>query len=101
MRDDVAVRELPKPIRRPDGWTLAPTPVMTNFDHTIDEDVVAELLRGAFVGQHAALDFCGYVWHAEGVWFETVWRYNSPVASYSCADLDALRRYVNNEWGND
>lgn len=72
----------------------------TNFDHTWYADGRHALEIGETYHQHAAWDFCGYIWKTEGSYAECVWQYNEPVACYGCADLDALVEHVNNEWGH-
>ncbi len=72
---------------------------MTNFDHTID-DGFKEVLLDGYYGQHAAWNFCGYVWFAEG-FHEEVWRYNSPVEIITAASLPELMEAVNRKYGDD
>lgn len=76
--------------------------IYSNFDHVIDEQVRDELKgNSALCAQHAAWDFCGYVWFDGELWHEEVWRWKSPVDHRTNADLDALISGVNGDYGDD
>ncbi len=48
---------------------------MSNFDHSIDGELEGALRTSRVYAQHAAWDFCGYVWFADGQFHEDVWQY--------------------------
>jgi len=75
--------------------------VMTNFYHTIDEDVGKRLQEkpGKVYGQHSALNFCGLVWFENDKFHEQVWVYGSPVKDISSKTLEELMEEVNDEFG--
>lgn len=74
---------------------------MSNFDHTIDEGVEEALRSGKHYCQHAAWNFCGYVWHDGTEFVEEVWVYGAPVAEHRNTDLRELMRAVNAEHGSE
>lgn len=74
---------------------------MYNMDHSIDDGVDEALRAGGTYCQHAAWNFCGYVWFADGQFHEEVWRYNSPQTIVSADSLAKLMEAVNAEWGSE
>lgn len=75
--------------------------VYSNFDHVLEAGVEAELLADSTLyAQHAAWDFCGYVWHAAGVWHNEVWRWNSPVEVLTDESCAAVIAQANDKWGS-
>ena len=74
--------------------------VYSNCDHELDEDTAAFLATNpTYYAQHAAWNFCGYVWFAEDLWHDQVWVYGSPVAVVTDPDLRLLIEAVNMEYG--
>ena len=74
--------------------------VYSNFDHQLDHELAHRLAEGGCHAQHAAWDFCGYVWRLEdGRWIEQVWRYNSPVQEIVGDELEEIIELANDEWG--
>lgn len=75
---------------------------MTNFDHTIDEGLAAYLMANPnHCAQHAAREFCGYVWFENGQFYDQVWRCHVPMAEYSADTLEELMKIVNDKHGWD
>ena len=56
--------------KRPKGGEL--DTVYSNFDHLLDEEIAKQLESnsGKVYAQHAAWDFCGYIWHDDGKWYD-------------------------------
>lgn len=54
--------------------------VYSNFDHRLDDDLAKKLEEksGKAFARHAAWNFCGYVWHADGQWHNETWTYGHP-----------------------
>ena len=77
--------------------------VMSNMDHAIDAGVARQLKRrpGAVFAQHAAWNFCGYVWYQDSVFMEEVWVFNKYQATYGAETLDKLMRDVNEVYGQE
>jgi hypothetical protein len=77
--------------------------VCSNIDHVIDTDVMMELLAFPNVryAQHAAWNFCGYVWHDGELWHEQVWISGLLAESRSDKNLSDLIDAVNNDYGRD
>ncbi len=84
----------------PDLPQLIDDPIYTNFDHTWNPDIQEQVERGEGYAQHAARDFCGYVWKTEEGYAEVVWIYNEPRACYHAPDLADLIKAVNDRWGH-
>lgn len=74
---------------------------MSNFDHKIDDGLDQALRAGGVWGRHAAWEFNGRVWFANGRFHEQVWRHRSPVATVTADTLPELMTEVNARWGND
>jgi hypothetical protein len=72
---------------------------MSNFDNAIDEGL-EEDLRAGMVTSHAAWNFNGtYVWFADGMFHEAVFRYHGLQEIVSAPDLRALMDEVNERYG--
>ena len=86
-------------IRPPDETGEA---VYSNFDHKLEADVAAELERrpGEIYAQHAAWNFCGYVWRLpDGRWVDQVWHYGSPVQDIIGGTIREVIRATNDGYG--
>ncbi len=88
----------------PAGWVelAGPGPftdVITNFDHSIDEDVAEKLREGGTFARHAAWNFNGLVWFDGGRWHERVSVYGQTRNAYTADTLEQLRQIVNDEFG--
>jgi hypothetical protein len=73
----------------------------SNFDHEYEDVTVDAVFTGKGLGQHAAWEYCGWVWFADGFWLETVYRYHMVVATYACADMSTLIDHVMDEHGRE
>lgn len=75
---------------------------MTNLDQTIGKGL-AEALKdepGKVYAQHAAWNFCGWVWFEEdGLFRELVQRYGADQGVWTAPTLEKLMDVVNNEFG--
>ncbi|GAH60460.1 unnamed protein product [marine sediment metagenome] len=76
---------------------------MSNHDHSIDEGLEEWLKEneGKVCAQHAAWDFCGYVWYELGKFYEQVWQHNSPIEEISADTLEELMTKANDKYGYD
>jgi len=85
-----------KPTRQTDNS------VYSNFDHELDKDVVDELKAapGEVYAQHAAWQFCGYVWFDGKDWHEDVWVHGSLAETRSEEKLEDLIDSVNRSYGH-
>lgn len=56
--------------------------IYSNVDHVLRDDIVAQLeAHPDWFAQHAAWDFCGWVWRdADGRWHEQVMVYGAEAA---------------------
>jgi hypothetical protein len=78
-----------------------PETLMTNFDHTIDRVVEAQLRKREHFAQYSGWEFCGYVWLEEGDrWACEVWRYNTPREVVRAETLEAIMDEVSNKYGD-
>lgn len=75
------------------------TPVMTNYDYTIDEGIAERLRRGGLCASHHGRDFTSLVWFAADRWHERVKVHGVVRGSYSADTLQELMKIVNDEHG--
>lgn len=77
--------------------------VMTNFDHSIDEDLAKKLKRRKWYSQYAAWDFCGYVWWDRKTkdWNCEVWSYHVHRETVSANSLQEIMDKVSEDYGYD
>jgi len=76
--------------------------VYSNFDHDLDNEVV-EILKAnpnELCAQHAAWNFCGFIWFDGEMWWEEVRVYGSRAGTHSSNDLPMLIEHINNEYGH-
>ncbi len=78
---------------------LTPAPGMSNFDHSIDEDLEEYLVNGGEEATHAAWDFNGKLWYKDGLFYEEVWVYHVPQETISASTLPDLMKVVNDKYG--
>jgi hypothetical protein len=76
---------------------------MSNMDGVIDEGFPEALQAqpGEVCGQHSAMNFCGYVWFADGKFHEEVWMYGSPISTLTADTLPELMNLVNGKYGSN
>lgn len=72
---------------------------MSNFDGSIDDGLADALRGGQVYARHAAWNFNGLVWFADGRFHEQVWQYHHPMRTYSADTLTKLMTVVNDDWG--
>jgi hypothetical protein len=77
-----------------------PEAVYSNCDHALDATVADQLKAGDCYAQHAAWDFCAYVWFENGRYRSYVMRYGSHRATLENDDLADLIRQTNDEFGH-
>lgn len=76
--------------------------IYANIDPGINGDVVRFLLQDQrYFAHHAAWNFCGYVFHCDGLWHEEVWVYHTLVAIYHSGSIAELIKQVNDNHGWD
>lgn len=73
--------------------------VMTNEDHSVDQDVAEKLRAGGLFAQHSAWNCVGWVWWNDGRWHELVQVHGQARGSYSADTLEELMKTVNDEYG--
>ncbi len=75
---------------------------MSNFDHSIADGLAEELKATGGYAQHAAYNFCGYVWWDGKEFVEEVWIYNAPQETLLRAEtLEEIMAMANAEYGSD
>lgn len=73
----------------PAGWEHLPVAVAV--DDTIRyADLAAELAKGGMTADHLTDDFVGLVWFQDGLWRETVRRYDTFIGAHTALTLPAL-----------
>lgn len=75
--------------------------IYSNFDHVIDSAVVEDLKAGDKFAQHAAWDFCGYVYHDKDGWHEEVWRWGALAKVLHGDSAESVIAQANEEFGSD
>ena len=76
--------------------------IYSNFDHSLNEEVEAVLKANErLFAQHSAWNFCGYVYYANGTWYDEVWRYNIPYETISGDTAFEVIQSTNAEFGSD
>jgi len=76
--------------------------VYSNYDHRLDADVAQHLENhpGEVFAQHAAWNFCGYVWRQpDGRWVDQVWQWNAPVEDIFGDTIEDVIRTANEGYG--
>lgn len=78
-------------------------PVYSNIDHELDEEVVKDLKEfpNKRYAQHAAYNFCGYIWFNGEVFIEEIWVYHKKVEVLENKYILELIREANNEYGSN
>jgi len=86
---------------KPEDETL--NHVYSNLDHVLETKVVEELQDGSKFAQHAARNFCGYIWYdpEDSNWHEEIWRYHVVVAEETDTSIEDLIDRVNDQFGHD
>lgn len=88
-----------KPITRPfeEGRTT-----YSNIDHEF-EMTEEEVKNSCKYHQHAAYNFCGYVWwdNEREVFIEQVWQYKTMVDEMVCSSLELLIEKINEYYGDE
>ena len=78
--------------------------VYSNLDHQFDSNVLEELRNNpeTTMAQHAAWEFCGYVWHTScGQWACKVMRHRSVVDIVVADTPEELTQAVCEQWGSE
>lgn len=83
----------------PTSYTQYGDDIYSNLDHKIEEDVKEIALNNPYTFIHSAYGFNGTVWFHDGKWYEQVYRYHEPIATYSDESLEDLMKTVNDEHG--
>jgi len=83
----------------PASYEEWPNAVMTNFDHTIDNEVAGILMEKPFYAQYSGWNFCGYVWWDDGMWACEVMQYNATMEVVRAETLDEVMEIVSDRYG--
>ena len=75
--------------------------VMTNFDHSINRKVEAQLRAkpNEVCSVYAGMNFCGYVWFDGAKLKCEVLVYHEPQKVFSAEDLETIMEEVSSEFG--
>ena len=86
-------------------WSLYPEysdgPIMSNFDHVINEDIKKALLCGNWHARYPGCNFHARVWHQNDQWNAEVWRYGSYRETISADSLEDLKNDVCSIYGRE
>lgn len=77
--------------------------VYSNFDHELETEVVEQLESNPnlFCAQHAAYNFCGYIWFDGERWREDVMRYGQTVDHIIANTIEELITEANERYGTE
>lgn len=77
--------------------------VYSNFDHRLIWPLVRDLIskEGKACSQHAARNFCGYIWFKRGKFYEQVRQNHTPVDDFRDENIRLLIERVNAKYGNE
>lgn len=75
--------------------------VMSNSDHTIEEEIAVKLKQGKYYSQYSGWDFCGYVYWDNEMWICEVWQYHSKVDTIKASSLSEIMYEVSSEYGDE
>jgi len=77
--------------------------VYSNLNHTLDKNIVKLLRENANIlyAQHAAWNFCGYIWFDSKEFKEEVWQYKFLTSVHSNKDIRGLIAEVVGTYGRD
>jgi hypothetical protein len=73
--------------------------VMTNSDHTIENEVAEKLKTGKYFSQYSGWNFCGYVWWNKDKWSCEVWTYHSLSEIVNGSTLEEIMDEVSTKYG--
>jgi hypothetical protein len=76
-------------------------PHYSNFDHTLDESAEELLREGKTLMQHAAWNFCGWVWFKDGMFYEAIMQYRVLMETLSDPTLMEVIRKANEKYGSE
>lgn len=78
-------------------------PVMSNFDHQIDEEIGQELREEEYCAGYAAWNFHGKVWfdRDSDQFACEIWRYHVHIDTILAEDLPALMEVVSEKYGRE
>ena len=88
---------------RPETAKETEEPIYSNFDHQLDEEIKGQVQANPnkLYAQHAAYNFCGYVWYDGTKWKEEVWVYKEPQEVIEAETIEDLIDKVNLEYGSE
>ena len=90
-----------KPNTIPDDYVEIEDEVMTNLDHSIDEEIAERLKNEEIWAQYSAWDFCGYVWwnRESNQWSCMIWVYRSHVETIHADTLEEIMEEASKRHG--
>ncbi len=101
----VAFEEL-KPVQvvcKPHNFRENLEGVMTNYDHSIDENVAEKLRKKYIFAQYSGWNFCGYVWWNRilNKWSCEIWQYNSHIGTIHASTLHEIMHHASWRYGSE
>lgn len=87
--------------RIPESYSKYPETLMSNYDHTIEQDVAEEIKDKELYARYAGWNFCGYVWWEGEMWNCEVWHYGSWQKTVNAETLEEIMSEVSDEYGDD
>lgn len=87
--------------RIPESYSEYSEAVMSNYDHTIDNEVAEHIKGKELSAEYAGWNFCGYVWWEGDMWNCEVWHYGSWQKTFNAETLEEIMSNVSDEYGSD
>lgn len=73
--------------------------VMSNFDHSINKEIVEKLKTTNSYSGYSALNFHGDVWFESNLFHCEIWQYHSHINTISKETLEEIMEEASNEYG--
>ena len=76
---------------------------ISNFDHSIDNGLMEELMTSDVVAQYSGWNFCGYVWFDKAInkFVCQVWQYHTPMEEVVADSLKEIMSIVSDKYGEE
>lgn len=75
--------------------------VYSNCDHRLRAKIATRVRQGNCVSDHTALNFCGFIWKADGKFYEGVWVFNRHVETIEGRTLADVIAKTNAKYGSE
>ena len=74
---------------------------MSNFDHSIDNEIKEAIEGKKLFSQYTGWNFCANVWYEDNKWYCEVWQYKRYKKSMCFDTLEEMMEGVCKEFGDE